>query len=585
MSIFENVVYSLHFEAVHGDFIYRPDGKAPFEILHSKSKHDHVVKVSVASVPDTKVYLHALRYNREFNALDMPTHSGASSFTISMTLFDRLNVHVRTKTRSSSSSTIGAESWATIAVQPPHVMAYVPLAKVSGFSVAAFGGRQRKNQTRLHVQRTEDDDNKVSFKLQCPAGISVRLAQFRVRVQKRGCISPWMKLDQPLEISDQVAEMMQSEGATFVLQSRTTMEVHDSAATPVWLHDSFADQVLRKYARFAPQTSEDAIASSEEDTRDLTLLVGPGQTKIRVHCALLVSQTPVIAVMLNKRWQKEQHTLQLSSDCPDTWLAIVRFLYTGTIDAEFALDALHLAHFYGMRNVMHACEMTLCEHVDLDAADDAEIATLRQVAELYERQELHKLVHSKPEDALKTRELVMQQFHSTGAEWHHHMSRILRDLILSGPQTGDVHFKLAERPFCAHTFVLRLMAPGLDLQLAAKTYNAVEIECLVRHIYVGESLRTLLMAPRMSEVCASLSWRLAKASGLELLAGEWEARSMAMYSQSETREVMKNNRRSVEWFERLGGFDAELMREVPQMRHELKKPKIDSVREIILIKY
>lgn len=55
----------------------------------------------------------------------------------------------------------------------------------------------------------------------------------------------------------------------------------------------------------------------------------------------------------------------------------------------------------------------------------------------------------------------------------------------------------------------------------------------------------------MSNVYAILSGRLANSSGLALLVSEWEARSMAMYSQKEMQSVLKSNRRSEEWFEGL----------------------------------
>lgn len=315
-------------------------------------------------------------------------------------------------------------------------------------------------------------------------------------------------------------------------------------------------EILRKFECFAPDYNftnwlaiscpTGKLTGVEHDTRDLTLLVGPEKRPIYVHYALLVSQSPMIDTWMGPRWNNttgqqpsspppHRHTLHLPHDCPDAWRTIVHFFYTGKIQWQHVLGALQVADFYSMEHVVVACEMVI---IQANYGIYYNPANLRKLATLYTHQSptLQTYIGSRLNAGYDNGGIKKERYYRKDGwpkGWYDHIRIVFQKLRRSADRTGDTRITIAaddhpadrgggqQQVINAHSFVLKLQAPRVDLQLAEHILNASEVEMLLRHVYHGDTLVSA-WKDRLDRRMRCNLWQLAEDKGLPKLAGDFE---------------------------------------------------------------
>lgn len=543
-----NTVYRLPCDELLHTFQYRTNAADPaFQIIFVKGAH-HVFFTALSSI--SQVYLYPLQRDGhlDFHQSALAPRSTPRNWTraFDTRCYDNIYVHVRTPVPSTAEQA-AAQSWASILICPPTVLARVPAAEAHSFRISALVGAGSKEPSSLRVIRC-DGRQQVRFEYQPPPGITFHTAKLCVRVETNQERTDWMLVSQPYAVSDGANALLNlpARKQTYVIRARNAMEVRDSASAPVWLHEHYAHLMLHRYAALVPAENADVAvpgpppkAIGAVDTRDFTLLVGPEARPIRVHRALLVALSPVIVMMLNPRWQPtadaeradQQRVLCLRHDCPDAWQTIVWFFYTGVIRSKNAADALRTAHLYCMDPVVFACEMTLITNHKCDSPD--ETAMLRSLAILYERRGLLAFLTGlpgEPDAVERFRKAVLSN--QDDHRWYDHLRRIYARLHESADSTGDMQIRMAGRTFRVHSFVVDTIAPNVRSFLSAieRMLNADEVALILHHIYGGGSYNTFTNGERLREVRFDHMWHMAGVLNLPFLVGDLEAYAISEYT-------------------------------------------------------
>eukprot|EP00747_Dinoflagellata_sp_TGD_P193349 gnl/TRDRNA2_/TRDRNA2_59387_c0_seq1.p1 gnl/TRDRNA2_/TRDRNA2_59387_c0~~gnl/TRDRNA2_/TRDRNA2_59387_c0_seq1.p1 ORF type:complete len:273 (-),score=36.95 gnl/TRDRNA2_/TRDRNA2_59387_c0_seq1:268-1086(-) len=103
--------------------------------------------------------------------------------------------------------------------------------------------------------------------------------------------------------------------------------------------------------------------------------------KWQVHSLLLTAASSVLAAMLQGQMKEAlERSIDIPTSEPETVEALLHFIYLGSLpENSNTLDVCHLAHMYGVEEVIESCCGTLIESVDVDNV--AEILKLLRACE------------------------------------------------------------------------------------------------------------------------------------------------------------------------------------------------------------
>lgn len=435
-------------------------------------------------------------------------------------------------------------------LHPPQQLSIVPESDRQAFQMPPVFGEMPCN-----LQLIQDTAaNTIEFQLSCedrpatPYQCDALCVRLTTSITHQ---SDWMPLNKPIPVNTLINHLLTTgEDKLYILRNfdmmtvpRVPYELHLQSSSAALLADQYGQMI-----------------DEQRFEKDVTLVVGAQGVQVHVFRAQLTSESALMRRMLfaaqEQEGKSDHHVdggicIQLPDEDPTLWQLWAAFLYTGRVEAQGdqALALLSWAVGYELIQLQRACAMTIVR--DTGGTGDW-LQTVWTVAQQYECMELqHVLNADTAEQAVERYRWLMDEGEMAGATAPLIMRNMFRQLRLQyadrlrateagtigeNEALGIVRFRLADRWFIAHDFVLSVRAPLFveRLRMMAECRNKgvymtsetaegklrcpdcspADMEQLLGHIYEG-AMPSLTTFPMQT-------WLLAKFFGLSELAEEAE---------------------------------------------------------------